>query len=280
MKDRTISSIVIIAIALTLVAFSGYIVYPIGLAALAVIAVFEILRVIGAHNNLILTIPAYLFAAVFPITAYFVNKETVIYFLLALATGVFVYLIWLMAVSVFSRGKIAFSHVTEVFASVIYVTVSVTSLSLLRYLNRDWGVFAVILVFVISWVCDTSAFVVGSLMGKHKLIPEVSPKKTVEGSVGGIIFSTLFCLLYGLGLDLIMTDMYVNYLVLGCCGALLSVVSQIGDLIASLIKREHGVKDYGKILPGHGGLMDRFDSVLAVSTILLIICILFPPFSI
>ena len=73
--------------------------------------------------------------------------------------------------------------------------------------------------------------------------------------------------------------MAVNYIVLGLCGAILSIVSQLGDLIASSIKREYGVKDYGKILPGHGGLMDRFDSVLAVSTILLIICILFPPFT-
>ena len=77
-----------------------------------------------------------------------------------------------------------------------------------------------------------------------------------------------------------MEKITVNYVVIGVCGALLAVVSQIGDLIASLIKREHGVKDYGNILPGHGGLMDRIDSVLAVSTVLLIICILFPPFTI
>ena len=280
MKERTTSSIVILAIALALVIFSGYIVYPIGLSVLAVIAVFEIIRVIGGEKNLAMTIPAYLFAAAFPIGAYFVNEEMIPYFLLALAGCMFVYLIWLMGVSVFSKGQLPFSRVSEVFAAVIYVTVSVTSLSLIRYLDRDWGVFAVVLVFVISWICDTSAFIVGSLMGKHKLIPEVSPKKTVEGAVGGVVFSTLFSLIYGFGLDLIVEKITVNYLVIGICGALLSVVSQIGDLIASLIKREHGAKDYGNIMPGHGGLMDRFDSVLAVSTVLLIICILFPPFTI
>ncbi len=278
MKDRTITSVVILAVMLGLVIFSGYIVYPMGLAALAVIALFEILRVVGAYKNPALAIPAYLFGAAFPVGAYFVRPDTVILFLMAFAGSIFVYLLWLMGVSVFSKGKTPFSRISEVFCAVIYVTVSVTSLSLIRYLDRNTGVWAVVLVFVISWVCDTSAFAVGSLMGKHKLIPEVSPKKTVEGAVGGIVFSTVICLLYGLGLSLVFKDMTVNYLVLGFCGAVLAVVSQLGDLVASLIKREYGVKDYGNILPGHGGLMDRFDSVLAVSTILLIIYIIFPPF--
>jgi phosphatidate cytidylyltransferase len=161
----------------------------------------------------------------------------------------------------------------------LYVTVSITSLSLLRYLDRENGVWAVILVFVISWISDTAAFAVGSLLGKHKLIPEVSPKKTVEGAIGGIVFATFGSLLYGFGLDYIFENVAVNYLVLGVCGAILAVVSQLGDLVASLIKREYGVKDYGNIMPGHGGLMDRFDSVIAVSTILLIIFLSpFPPF--
>ena len=185
-----------------------------------------------------------------------------------------------MGVSIFSKGKDPFSHISEVFCSVLYVVISVTSLSILRYLDRETGVFSVVLVFVIAWVCDTSAFAVGVLFGKHKLIPEVSPKKTSEGSIGGILFAVIFCLVYGFGVDLIVEGISVNYLVIGLCGLLLSVVSQIGDLIASLIKREHGVKDYGSILPGHGGFMDRFDSVLAVSTVLLIICMVFPPFTI
>ena len=136
----------ILAIALALVIFSGYIVYPLGLSVLAVIAVFEVIRVIGVHKKLALAIPAYLFAAAFPIGAYFVNEEMIPYFLLALSGGMFLYLIWLMGVSVFSKGQLPFSRVSEVFAAVIYVTVSVTSLSLIRYLDRGWGVFAVVLV--------------------------------------------------------------------------------------------------------------------------------------
>jgi hypothetical protein len=94
----------------------------------------------------------------------------------------------------------------------------------------------------------------------------------------GVVFSALACVLYGLLLEAFVDGITVSYVSLGLIGAILSVVSQLGDLIASSIKREYGVKDYGNLFPGHGGVMDRFDSVLAVSTILLIICMAFPPF--
>jgi len=280
MKERTITSVAIVIVGLLLVIFSGYIVYPVVLALIGVTAVYEILKVMKSHKTLVLSIPAYIIAAAFPILAYFVSGVSLIRFLLILAASIFVYMMWLMGVSIFSKGSIPFSRIAEVFTSVTYVAVSITSLSLIRYVDRDSGVFSVVLVFMISWICDVFAFAVGSICGKHKLIPEVSPKKTVEGSIGGIIFSALFCLLYGLGLDIIVDGMTVNYVVLGFMGAILSVVSQLGDLVASLIKREYGVKDYGKIFPGHGGIMDRFDSVLSVSTVILIVSVVFPPFSI
>lgn len=278
MKNRVITSVAILAAMLTVVIFSEFIVYPLALALLAIIATFEVLRVIGSHKISTLSIPAYLISAAFPLTAYFVDSNNSLEFLLILAAAVFVYLVWLMGVSVFSKGKIAFSKVSETLVGVTYVAVSFTSLSLIRYINHDFGVFLVVLVFVISWTCDTAAFAVGSLIGKHKLIPEISPKKTVEGAIGGVVFSALLCALYGLGLDLFIEKIQVNYLYLILFGIILSVVSQLGDLIASLIKREYDVKDYGRIFPGHGGVLDRFDSVLAVSTILLILSIVFPPF--
>lgn len=278
MKNRVITSVAILAAMLTVVIFSEFIVYPLALALLAIIATFEVLRVIGSHKISTLSIPAYLISAAFPLTAYFVDSNNSLEFLLILAAVVFVYLVWLMGVSVLSKGKITFSKVSETLVGVTYVAVSFTSLSLIRYINHNFGVFLVVLVFVISWTCDTAAFAVGSLIGKHKLIPEISPKKTVEGAIGGVAFSALLCALYGLGLDLVIEKIQVNYLYLVLFGIILSVVSQLGDLIASLIKREYGVKDYGRIFPGHGGVLDRFDSVLAVSTILLILSIVFPPF--
>ena len=278
MKNRVLTSVAIVVVLLALVIFSQYIFYPIAISLIAAMAMFEILRVMGANKNPALVIPAYLFALAFPVGAYFVEPGRPLGFILVLAACIFVYLIWLMGVSVFSKGKIPFSRIGEIFAAVTYVSVSFTSLSLIRYLDADFGMYTVFLVFLISWACDVFAFLVGSLFGKHKLIPEVSPKKTVEGAIGGIIFSAISCVAYGFVLDQFVEGMKVKYLILLLFGAILSVVSQLGDLVASLIKREYGVKDYGKIFPGHGGIMDRFDSVLAVSTIILILTIVFPPF--
>ena len=278
MKERTISACIIISIALLAVILSEYIVYPIVLALLGVVALFEVLRVVGVHDKPGIAIPAYLFALAFPIGAFFLTANNAIYFLLAISGGMFVYLLLLMGISVFSKGKTSFACISEAFVAVVYITVSMTSLSLLRYFDRECGVWMVVLAFIIAWATDTFAFAAGKLFGKHKLIPEISPKKTVEGSIGGIVVCMIFCFVYGIGLDLIFESITVDYIVLGLCAFILSIVSQLGDLIASLIKREYDVKDYGRIFPGHGGVLDRFDSVLAVSTILLILSIVFPPF--
>ena len=278
MKQRILSAVVIFTVALLIVIFSGYIVYPIALSILAVIGVFEILRVMKSHKQFALAIPGYIISGLFPILAYFTTSDNVRDFILILAAAAFIYLLWAMGVAIFSKGKIPFSRIAEAFTAVIYVTVSFTALSLLRYMNGESGVFSVVLVFIVAWICDVFAYAVGVTIGKHKLIPEISPKKTLEGSIGGIIFTAIFCGLYGLGLDLIIDNMVVNYVALIVVGAVLSIVSQLGDLVASLIKREYGAKDYSQIFPGHGGVMDRFDSVLSVSTALLIIFIVYPPF--
>ena len=279
MLERTLTAVGILSVSLMTVILSEFIVYPIVLSLLAIVAVYEILKVMGAEKKYALSIPAYIIAGVFPTASYFVTADTNLYFLLGLAAAMFVYMFYLMGVSIFSKGKTTFSTISEVFTSVAYITVSVSSLSLLRYIDRQVGVYEVVLVFVVAWICDVFAFLVGSAIGKHKLIPEISPKKTVEGAIGGVVFTALLCLVYGFGLDLILTDISVNYIFLAIIGVVLPVVSQLGDLVASLIKREYGVKDYGKIFPGHGGVMDRFDSVFAISTVLLILCIIFPPFT-
>ena len=278
MKQRALTAVAIFSGTLITVLLSKYIVYSVVIALLALTAVFEILRVVGVEKRFAIAFPAYACAAAFPTFAYFVRVENIKDFLLLLFAAMFVYLLLLMGISLFSKGQISFSRIAEVFATTVYITVSFTALSLIRYLDRDCGVFSVVLVFIVAWICDVFAYAVGMLFGKHKLIPEISPKKTVEGSIGGIVFSALACVLYGLILEVFVDGINVSYISLGLIGAILSVVSQLGDLIASLIKREYGVKDYGNIFPGHGGVMDRFDSVLAVSTILLIICMAFPPF--
>ena len=275
MKIRTITAAFLLAITVPIMIFSRYVIYPIFLAVLALFAVYELLRALGYHHEWWISVPAYMMAVAMPLESYFVDEDGRSGYLLAVAIVIFAYLLYLMAVAVFSHGRITISKIGEAFVAVTYVVASFTSLTTVRYLTH--GMFCFVLVFITAWVTDSMAYVVGSLIGKHKLIPDVSPKKTVEGAIGGVVFTILACLLYGYIIEK-STHVSANYVILGIIGLILSVVSQIGDLIASLIKREHGIKDYGRLLPGHGGIMDRFDSILAVSTPLLVICIIYPPF--
>ena len=126
-----------------------------------------------------------------------------------------------------------------------------------------------LLIFISSWMTDTGAYFVGSFMGKHKLIPDVSPKKTVEGAIGGVVVCMLSCFVYSMILNYIDRDPLVNmqtatFVVVGMTA---SVLSQLGDLVASSIKRDTGIKDFGDIFPGHGGFLDRFDSVMFVAPV-------------
>ena len=274
MKQRVITSAAILLVTVPILALSRYLVYPIALAILSLLAVFEVLRVLRLHRRWAVCLPSYVIAAALPVTAYFMQGRPVPY-LLALSSVFFLFLLYLFLLAVFERGSLKLSDAAQVFVFVIYIVASFACISLMRYM--DHGVYYFALVFIAAWVCDACAYIVGSLFGKHKLIPAISPKKTVEGSVGGIFFATAAFVVYGLLLD-VFTEVDPNYAVLAVSGVVLSVVSQLGDLVASLFKREHGVKDYGRVLPGHGGIMDRFDSVIAVSTVLMMICVIVPPF--
>lgn len=262
MKQRIITGVCMAAVFIPIVIFSEYIVYPIAVSLLCVMAMFELFRVIGMLRCLPLSIPAFVFGAFFPLYAFFVSDEAE--YLKNVLAAVFVYLLYAFAVAVFMRGKINFSSVSAAVISVLYLTVSFTAMSALRY--ADGGEYYVYLIFISAWVCDIFAYFTGRLFGRHKLIVEISPKKTVEGAVGGIVFVAGAFALYGFIVGRIYS-LVPNYPVLVAAGVVAAVISQIGDLIASLIKREHEVKDYSNIFPGHGGVMDRFDSVLAVAPV-------------
>ena len=277
MKVRILTAIGIGVFGIPILVFSDTVVYPIALGMLSLIAVWELLRVFGLHKKYTVSVPSYLIAALLPILSsdLFVGAERHRDHLLFLGLVMFALLLYLAAVSVLTSGRMSFTDLAKVFASVCYVTVSFTAMSLLRYM--ECGGFFVGILFTACWSCDTFAYFTGRLFGKHKLSPELSPKKTVEGSIGGILFSVLGCLLFGLIVELIFEDRSANYPVLALTGLVCSLVSQIGDLFASLIKREHGVKDYSRMLPGHGGVMDRFDSILASAGVLMVICMIASP---
>lgn len=138
-------------------------------------------------------------------------------------------------------------------------------------LYNDFGIYAVLLVFICAWTTDTGAYFVGCGIGKHKLIPRVSPKKTVEGAIGGVLTAVLCCLAYMFimqKLSILDFDKTFGYSGIAVLGLFASIFSQIGDLVASCIKRDCGIKDFGNLLPGHGGILDRFDSVIYITPVI------------
>ncbi len=293
MKVRILTALGIAAVGIPIVLFSDYIIYPLFLGMLSCLGVWELLRVFGLHRCFIVSIPAYAVSALLPVFAYdlFTPSHAQAGYLLLVSGVLFAYLLYLSAVCVFSKERaeqlmergtetdvrmLTFSDVAAVFLSTVYVTVSFTAMSLTRYMTN--GVYIFGLVFIIAWMCDTFAYFTGRLLGRHKLAPHLSPKKTVEGSIGGIVFAVGGTLLYGFIIESV-SGLSADYLVLGLIGFVLSIVSQIGDIWASLIKREHGIKDYSRMLPGHGGVMDRFDSILAIATVLMAVSMVFPPFA-
>lgn len=272
MRTRVITAIFIILVTVPLCLFSHTVAWPVFVAAMSVMAVFEMLGCVGTRRKIAVSAPALLMAAVFPFALRYggASYDVLLIFMIAM----FVYLIYLFAISVFSHGKLVLEDVFASYATVFYIIASFGALVLLR--DRDFGLYLVILTLYGPWISDVFAYFCGRLFGRHKLIPDVSPKKTVEGAVGGVVFCALAAILYGFILKTLIGEISsVSYVSLALIGAVIAVISQIGDLIMSHIKRKYGIKDYGFILPGHGGILDRFDSVLGVVPLIVILCEIF-----
>ncbi|MCE5220465.1 MAG: phosphatidate cytidylyltransferase [Clostridium sp.] len=130
---------------------------------------------------------------------------------------------------------------------------------------KSCGGFLIWIIFIGSWLSDTAAFYSGKFFGKHKLSPKVSPKKTIEGSIGGLVGATIFTGIFGITIQRYTNIMPIyNYFIMG---ALCGIFGQLGDLVASSIKRYVAIKDYGNLIPGHGGILDRFDSIIFSATV-------------
>lgn len=175
-----------------------------------------------------------------------------------------------MALVVVRHGKNTYREVMSMGFMTLYVSLFMLCIIMLR---SEFGLCAMLLVFISAWCSDTGAYFAGSFFGKHKLIPHVSPKKTVEGSIGGMIMAMLGCqiLMFAAGLNgtqIAGLAGISGYIKIGAIGVGASIWSQVGDLAASAIKRDCNVKDYGTIFPGHGGFMDRFDSVIFIAPII------------
>lgn len=285
MKVRVITAMVCIALIFPFFWFSeplaadhplNYL-FPALISLLTFVSVWELLHCVGLDKNYYISVPFYLAAPIFPMLARIMRGNYEDYLRIAVLT-LLALVVYLFAVIVFQFGKLDMGRVALAFMIAFYVIGSFSAIILLRD-TPVAGRFLFLMPFVFSWVTDTFAYFCGRLFGKHKLIPTVSPKKTVEGAVGGAVFCALTAFLYGVIVNACF-DVAPNYAALILCGLAAAVVSQIGDLVMSAIKRQFELKDFGKVLPGHGGLLDRFDSSIAVTVLLLVINTYFPVFQV
>ncbi len=255
-KTRLLSGIVLVIILIATVGTGGGLLFGF-LALISLIGLSELYKVVDVQNK-ILGFTGYLAAVVYYGILYTGQMQYVTFLTIA-------FLVVLMAVYVFSFPAFKAEQVMTVFFGVFYVAVMLSYVYQTRML--DDGSVAVWLIFLSSWGCDTCAYCVGMLLGKHKMAPKLSPKKSVEGGIGGIAGAALLGAIFALAANKI-TGAGVNpgqYAIICGVGGM---ISQIGDLAASAIKRNHDIKDYGKLIPGHGGILDRFDSVIFTAPII------------
>ncbi|MCD7712229.1 MAG: phosphatidate cytidylyltransferase [Firmicutes bacterium] len=275
MAKRLLTGIILLAVLIPVLIFGDTAALPALFAVISVVSLYETAKCAGDDKgkNLKIMIPVYIIAAVFPFFEFFTENKAVSILMAAGALAAFAVFFY----HVVKFGKAApISQNALILLMLIYVVGA--SSSAVSVAVEENGVFLVPLIIICSWGTDIFAYVFGSLFGRHKLSPVVSPRKSIEGSVGGTVMAAALTVAYG-AIVSHFTSLSANYAALFVTGILISVISQMGDLNASAIKRSHNVKDFGKIFPGHGGMLDRFDSVIAACPALYIISLLFTYFS-
>ena len=267
MKTRLIAGVSLIAVLLLVVLVLDKSIAAMILGLLQAIAAYELLYRTRLITNPRLVI--YSAAMAFGIAVWSYYEAVHAYLVLM----VLVYFLLLFSEMMRDHVKIRFEMLAMCFVGGMVVPYLMSSL--LRILTLGIGRYMILIPFVIACVCDAGAYFVGVKFGKHKLAPVVSPNKTIEGALAGLACGMLAMLLYAVILDLFL-KFDVNYGYAALYGLLGGIVGELGDLCFSIIKRQTGIKDYGNLIPGHGGVLDRFDSILAVAPLVEALLVILP----
>lgn len=269
MKQRVITGILFGIIFIGALLLMNTIVFPFFIAVLSGMAVWEVEKAVGLKN-----IPIMVFSITVSATIPFLFE-----FGVSLPVGAFggIYVVSVLILMLLQYNKTRFQDaVIAIFASVCIpyaFSLMIVFRDIDNYVDgytKTEGIFLLIFAFMASWMTDIFAYFTGSKFGKHKLCPNISPKKSVEGAIGGVVCAMLLNILLLFIFKKFFFDegTGLSYIGVAVISVVLSVVSMFGDLAASTIKRNFGIKDFGKLLPGHGGIMDRFDSALFVMPVL------------
>ena len=272
MKTRLITGGIAAALFLIVLFIPWSVALTIATSFICGLAVFEILSVTKVVQHRGLEVAAIVFAVIAP---FFGRMNGGWVFVVCL-----LYVLVLVFLTLRYHESVSIDKVGIVFLLSVLVSISLSCLSYLRTTGeRDSdGLFYVFLALLMAWMTDTGAYFVGTFFGKHKLCPRISPKKTVEGLFGGIAVSVIISLLAGLVYEsaVLKGVAQVSYGEIFVLALVCAPLSVVGDLFASIIKRRCGVKDFGNLFPGHGGMMDRFDSMLFVLPTVLLTVRMFP----
>ncbi len=262
-KQRLISGIILVLIAFVTLYFGGTLTLMVT-AGISLIGMYELLKVIHMEKSP-LGVVAYSGAILYYLLLWLGLDQ----FILPL---VLLILILLFTVYVFTFPKYTIDAVAITYFSLFYVTVMLSCIYRIRILED--GAYMIVLVFLSAWGNDTLAYCAGRLFGKHKMSPVLSPKKTIEGAVGGVIGAGLLGGLYGLFARHFITAEFNLIPVFAIVCAVGGLISIVGDLGASAIKRNYEIKDYSHLIPGHGGILDRFDSIIFTAPIIYYLLVL------
>jgi phosphatidate cytidylyltransferase len=268
MAVRILSALIAIIFGIGVLIIDNIWVYIAVLSFIGAVGVWELTRAVKCEQHKLLR----WFCIIFSVIVTFVLN---ISFLRQFAVPMYlVFVMVLLAIMMANHNTVRFSDVAMCGCAAITIPCALSCLIFVRYTVADGtlGVFMIVYTLFCAWFGDSGAYFVGTFFGKHKLCPKISPKKTVEGLVGGIVTVGVIvfiqCLIYNLFLG---GEIKVSYAVLIPVGMLAAGAGVIGDLSASVIKRQYDVKDFGNIMPGHGGVLDRFDSVLFTAPFLYVV---------
>lgn len=264
MKTRIISAAIALVIAIIILALAHTWVFNLAIAAITVGAVYEVFKAMGLIRYRPECCACFAYAAVDCLIGMVHRHDFLLFFNSRIYSFLFVFAMFILYLK--RHEKYSYAAIFTMISVTLLISYSFSCLLNMISVFTSYGVFAVVLTLAGAWLADSGAYFAGTLFGKRKLCPEISPKKTVEGLIGGTVCNGVFLLIIaGIYATLVNKDITVHYGAVFFAGMACSVVGLIGDLSASLIKREADIKDYGNIMPGHGGIMDRFDSVLTVA---------------
>ena len=262
MRTRILTAVVGIAIGIIILLFADTIVLSCAVAAFSVMIVYEILSNCKCLEHKIHSAVCFVFAAVLQFITQYASKDLVYIFA---SLCIFV----MMAAFIASHKKMTFDKLCFMITTTLLSSMAMCCIIKLKNLDDIHGTIYIVICLAAAWLSDGAAYFVGTFCGKNKLCPEISPKKTVEGAIGGVVGGTIVLLIFTIVYHAIRSAggivFEVNYIWVVICGLISGVLSIVGDLTASLLKRQNNIKDFGKIMPGHGGVLDRFDSVLFVA---------------